>query len=92
MNLGRIDRGMELSTDQPGLQLYVAGGLDGSLRGKEGVAYGRWQGLCLEPQHHPDSANHPGWPSIELRPGETYRHRTVFRFDVDGDQKPTGDC
>ena len=55
--------------DQPGVQLYTANGLDGSLKAG-GVAYGRHAGLCLETQHYPDSPNHPEFPSTLLKPGE----------------------
>jgi aldose 1-epimerase len=39
-------------------------------------------GLCLEPQHYPDSPNRPDFPSTVLRPGEVYRSRSVYRFGV----------
>jgi len=74
---GRV---MELSTTEPGVQLYTANYLDGSLTGKGGAVYRRYAGLCLEAQHFPDSANQPKFPSIILRPGQTYRQTTVHRF------------
>ena len=37
---------------------------------------------CLETQAFPDSPNHPDFPSTILRPGSTYRTRTVFKFGV----------
>ncbi len=36
--------------------------------------------LCLETQHFPDGVNQPLFPSIVLRPGETYRQVTVHSF------------
>ena len=45
-----------------------------------GVPYGPYHGLCLETQHYPDSPNKPQFPSTVLRPGETYRQTTVYRF------------
>jgi aldose 1-epimerase len=39
-------------------------------------------GLCLEAQHFPDSPNQPSFPSAVLRPGQTYRQTTVYRFTV----------
>jgi len=74
---GRV---MDVSTTQPGMQLYTAQHLDGTLAGKRGVAYGRYAGLCLETQHFPDSVNHPRFPSTILRPGATYRQTTVYGF------------
>ena len=35
---------------------------------------------ALETQHYPDSPNRPGFPSTILRPGETYRTKTEYRF------------
>jgi aldose 1-epimerase len=76
---GRV---MEVFTTQPGVQLYTANGLDGSLVGKGGIAYRRHAGFCLETQHYPDSVNHAGFPSVILRPGQTYRQTTVHKFST----------
>jgi aldose 1-epimerase len=76
---GRV---MEVITTQPGVQLYTANFLDGTLIGKRGAAYGRYAGFCLETQHFPDSVNHPAFPGTILRPGETYRQTTVYRFST----------
>jgi aldose 1-epimerase len=78
----RSGRVLDVATTEPGLQFYAGNFLDGSDRGKGGVAYARRSGLCLETQHFPDSPNQPSFPSTILRPGETYRSRTVFRFGV----------
>jgi len=74
---GRV---MELWTSEPGLQFYTGNFLDGTIRGKGGCIYAKHQGFCLETQHYPDSVNQPSWPSVILRPGETYRHVMVHRF------------
>jgi len=37
---------------------------------------------CLETQHFPDSPNKPGFPSTELKPGQTYHQTTVFKFST----------
>ena len=47
-----------------------------------GTVYGHRAGLCLETQHFPDSPNQPGFPSTVLRPGETFRSKTVYRFSA----------
>ncbi len=75
-------RTMEVYTTEPGVQLYTANGLDGSLRAF-GAAYGKHAGFCLETQHFPDSPNRLEFPSTVLRPGETYRHLTIHRFGVE---------
>ncbi len=73
---------MEIFTEEPGLQFYSGNFLDGSIIGKGGVAYQYRYGLCLEPQHFPDSPNHPDFPNTILRPGETYHTVSVYRFFV----------
>ena len=74
---GRV---LDVFTTEPGLQLYTANGLDGSVTGKSGRPYARRYGFCLETQHFPDSPNQPDFPSTILRPGDEYRSQTVFAF------------
>ncbi len=74
---GRV---LEISTNQPGMQFYSGNFLDGSFIGKDGTAYVKYAGLCLEPQHFPDAPNHSNFPSTVLRPGEEYTHSTILRF------------
>lgn len=71
---------MEVHTTEPGLQLYDASGLGPAHPGLDGKPHFRNGGLCLEPQKFPDAVNHPEWPSPVLRPGETYRQITEYRF------------
>jgi len=73
-------RMMELHTTEPGLQLYTANSLK-EMSG-EHLRYGPHAGVCLEPQHFPDSPNHPDFPSVELYPGETYQSTTVLIFST----------
>jgi aldose 1-epimerase len=75
---GRV---MEVSTTQPGVQIYTANFLDG-VTGKHGHVYKRRNAFCLETQHFPDSPNHSEFPSTTLKPGETFRSKTVFRFSA----------
>jgi aldose 1-epimerase len=75
---------MEVLTSEPGVHLYTANYLDGSVTGKEGTTYGRHGALCLETQHFPDSPNRPEFPSVILRPGEVFESTTVYRFGVQG--------
>jgi len=74
---GRV---LEVLTTEPGVQLYTANGMDGSIVGTGGVPYPRHGGFCLETQHFPDSINKPHFPSVILRPGQTYQTTTVFKF------------
>jgi len=73
---------MTVRTTEPGLQFYSGNFLDGSFRGKRGTAYEAHAGLALETQHFPDSPNQTAFPSTLLRPGETYRTRTIYGFSA----------
>jgi len=73
-------RTLEVLSDQPGIQVYTGNYLDGTVKGKEGVAYGKQAAVCLETQKYPDAVHHPDWPSMRLDPGQTYRHTMVHRF------------
>ena len=75
-------RFMEILTTEPCIQFYSGNYLDGSIIGKKGSGYQRYQGFCLETQRFPDSVNHPNFPSTILRPGETYTQTTVHRFST----------
>lgn len=74
---------LEVYTDEPGIQVYSGNFLDGTQTGKNGKVYQQRTGICLETQHYPDSPNKTEWPSVVLRPGETYTSHCVFRFDVE---------
>jgi aldose 1-epimerase len=76
---GRI---LEVLSTEPGLQFYCGNFLDGHLIGKGGKAYAHRTGFCLEPQHYPDSPNRPEFPSVVLKPGETYKHTMIYRFSA----------
>lgn len=73
---------LDVFTDEPGIQIYSGNFLDGSLTGKGGVSYGKRSGICLETQHYPDSPNKPQWPSVVLRPGETYTSHCTYKFSI----------
>ena len=75
-------RKLELFTTEPGVQFYSGNFLDGSLIGKNGTAYQKHAGLCLEPQHFPDSPNQPLFPNTILKPGETYKQTSIFKFSI----------
>ncbi len=79
---GRV---MEIRTTEPGVQFYSGNFLNG-LNGKGGTVYKKHHGFCLETQHYPDSINNEGkdgWPTMILRPGQTYRHTMIHRFTTD---------
>lgn len=55
---------LDILTDAPGMQIYT----------------GKPIGIAIEPQHWPDAPHHANFPSILLRPGETYRQTSTYRF------------
>ena len=59
-------RVMEVYTTEPGVQFFTGGG----------------NSLCLETQHFPDSPNKPNFPSVVLRPGQTFRSVTIHKFST----------
>ena len=73
-------RQLSVYTTEPAVQVYTSNGLDGSMIGKNGIAYQRHSAICLETMHFSDSPNHPEFPSTTLRPGETYKSHTIFQF------------
>ena len=75
---GRV---MIVQADQPGIQFYSGNYLDGTAKGKGGVAYAKHGALCLETQKFPNSINVPAWSKdVVLEPGTTYTHTMVHRF------------
>jgi aldose 1-epimerase len=76
---GRV---LEVASTEPGLQVYSGNFLDGTPAGKGGSAYSFRSGLALEPQHFPDSPNHPSFPSVLLDPGRIYRNTIEYRFSA----------
>ena len=76
---GRV---MEVLTTEPGVQFYTGNWLDGTQCGPGGLYYTQHSGLCLETQHFPDSLNHPKFPSVILRPGQTYLQTTIHKFST----------
>jgi aldose 1-epimerase len=77
---GRV---MTVLTTEPGVQLYTANFLDGTLKGKGGVVYDKNRAFCLETQHWPDSPNHASFPTTRLNPGETYTQTTIYKFSAE---------
>jgi aldose 1-epimerase len=76
-------RYMEVFTTEPGLQFYSGNFLDGTLKNtKSGKPYVQHAALCLEAQHYPDSPNQPSFPNTILKPGDTYKQTTIYKFSV----------
>lgn len=75
-------RTLTVWTTEPAVHIYTANGHRGNIVGKQGVAYPRRNALCFETMHYADSPNQPQFPTTVLRPDETFRSTTEFRFGV----------
>jgi aldose 1-epimerase len=75
---GRV---LEVITTEPGCQFYTGNFLDGTVSGIGGT-YVKRGAFCLETQGFPDAMNHPNFPPVILRPGQTYRQTTIYRFST----------
>lgn len=73
-------RCLTVATTQPGLQLYTANMLDGTVTGSGGGLYRAGDAVCFEAQGFPDAPNHPDFPSTVLRPDAPFRATTTYRF------------
>lgn len=73
---------MNISTTEPGVQIYTGNWMTGNFEGKHGHRYPSRAAVCFETQHFPDSINKPEYPSVVLRPGETFKSKTVFAFSI----------
>ena len=72
---------MEVYTTEPGLQFYSGNFLTGETNdGKGGKSYPHRSAFCLETQHFPDAPNHSNFASTVLKPGETYKTSTTYKF------------
>jgi len=76
---GRV---LEVWTTEPGIQLYTGNFLDG-FQGKGGAHYPKRSAFCLETQHFPDSPNQPKFPSVVLKPGQSYHTITKYKFSTE---------
>lgn len=73
-------RSMRAFTDLPGVQFY-AGNFITKQTGKENAVYEERDGLCLETQYFPDSANKPEFPSAVFGPERSYKSITIYKFE-----------
>lgn len=71
-------RMMEVFTTQPCLHLYTANVLNNIVKEN----YCRRAALCLEGQHFPDAPNHINFPKTFVDVGETYSHKTIYKFST----------
>lgn len=73
---------MDVYTQEPGLQFYSGNFMDSKNTFKNGSKDDLRTAFCLETQHYPDSPNQPAFPSTELKPGDTYKTSSIYKFSV----------
>lgn len=74
---------MEMSTTEPGLQLFDFGSFDtGEFIGHLGVPYQRYSAIALEAQTWPGALSRNDWPSIEVTPDQPYHQHTRWAFSA----------
>lgn len=71
---------MDVYTDEPGLQFYAGNFLDGTVKGKNGIAYPYRGAIVMETQHYPNSPNLPQYPSTIVTPGTPYHSTCIYKF------------
>lgn len=69
---------LRLWTDQPGIQMFNAPDMDVVV--PDGPTFGRFGGLCLEPQKFPDAVNKPNFPSVIVSPEVAYRQKLTVEI------------
>ena len=71
---------MEIYTDEPGLQFYSGN----FMQSRNVMKYSEFDvyrnAFAMETQHFPDSPNQPQFPSTVLKPGETYKTTSIYKF------------
>ena len=77
-------RKLEVWTTEPCMQMYGAQNMTDAVPSKTaGRNLCKCAGIALETQHFPDSPNRPDFPSTVLKPGETFKSRTEYRFSAE---------
>ncbi|MDO4521595.1 MAG: aldose epimerase family protein [Eubacteriales bacterium] len=73
-------RRMEVFTDCVGVQFYTGNFMDETSISKDGKAYHKRDGFCLETQFFPDAIHHENFASPILKAGEEYHTTTIYKF------------
>lgn len=65
---------LEVSSTEPGLQVYTGNHLKGKFK--------QYSGVCLETQHFPDSPNFPNFPSTLLEADKPFYSKTIYKINI----------
>jgi len=75
------DISLQVHSSEPIVHFY-SGKWIPTVKGKNGITYSAFSGLCLETHKHPNAINIPGFPNTVLRPGEVYSSRTTYKVII----------
>ncbi|GAA4303655.1 aldose epimerase family protein [Compostibacter hankyongensis] len=73
---------MDVYTREPGLQFYSGNFMESKNAMSGGHKDDPRTAFAMETQHFPDSPNRPDFPSTVLKPGDTYRTESLYKFSV----------
>lgn len=73
---------MDVYTQEPGLQFYSGNFMQSKNTFKGGSKDDFRTAIALETQHFPDSPNQAAFPSTVLKPGQTYKTSSVYKFSA----------
>ena len=77
-------RKVTVLSSQAGAMVYTGNWLSGGCPvTKSGERYGDYAGVAIECQNYPDAVNHADFPSVLLKPEDTYCQKIVFRLGVE---------
>lgn len=71
---------MEVYTEEPGLQFYSGNFMHSKNSMKAGKKDDYRTAFAMETQHFPDSPNQPQFPTTVLKPGQTYKTQSCYKF------------
>ncbi len=72
---------MKVFTNQPALVIYTPNKFN-KLPFKDNAEYSEYPAICFEAQKYPDAIHKDNFPSIVLKPGQTYNHETIYEFQI----------
>ncbi|MDB5117717.1 MAG: galactose-epimerase [Mucilaginibacter sp.] len=73
---------MDVYTQEPGLQFYSGNFMQSKNIFKGGSKDDFRTAFAMETQHFPDSPNQPSFPSTTLKPGQTYKTSSYYKFSI----------
>ena len=73
---------LEAFTTEPCIQFYIGSNIVSEPLGKENTAYKKFDGLCLETQHSPNTPNQPWLKPTLLKADNTWNSKTAYKFSV----------